>query len=624
MFNAQGERQELERTWEDQLEQWRAKQPDGTKEAPFRGASNIKFPLAQQHVDPVLSDLVQTLHGSQNFWNTRARRGQNTPDQAQAVNEGLRVLDEDFLKMRDVNKRGLLTACIHGTAIYKSHWLHQRKTVKDYDESGEITDKVKVRSQPAIDHIPLQRFFFPPEAWSLNAEDQGGAQWVAERLELKENELRARAQSEGAFRPPYDPEATEFVLQQARDQIEDEEVSQKIREQAEYEPFREQSIRIWEVWARFDVDGDGIDEDIFVIWHQETATVLRALHNPFLHGKRPYEAINYLPTQGIYGVGIIEKDEWAQQALTKLINAQVDNALIANTRMFSAPEGGSVQPGEPIYPGKIWLHERGEQIDAMQAGEIYPSLPQTISQFMQISENVTGVSEVRQGNVSELPSRTPASTTLQLLQEGSKRFDFILSNMREPFGRLGMKVLQNLAQYHRDNPVKWRQYFRNTLGPQDADQFIDVLEKPIHNIEQGFDISLQATSSQANREAEKQNFLSMIQLVGQVGSQLIQLAQLAEGSPQGSATQQTAARLFRGGTELLEELLERFDFQDADDIAPVQVAQQMQNLTQDQQAGGGQQAPAPQPGQTLGGLQGAPQPPSQAVRQALGLDGGGQ
>lgn len=624
LFNAEGARGELEDKWSDELEEFRSKQPEGSKDVPFSGASNIEFPLVQQHLDPVLADLMQSLHAAPEFWNAKARRGQST-EHANAVVEALRILDQDFLNMRDTNKKGLLTTAIHGTGVYKSHWIHRRKRVRDYNAEGDVEKMVKTRSEPAIDHIPLQRFYFPPEAWSIHAEEQGGARWVAEKILLKENELRERAQSDGPFQPQYDPTATEAVLDFRRH--EDEPVDEKIREQQDHQPFdRFKEIELFEVWAKFDVDGDGIDEEIFVVWHQDTGTILRALHNPFLHGKRPYEVINYLPTQGVYGIGIAEKDKWAQSTLSRLINAQVDNALIANTRMFSAPMGSGIQPGEPIYPGKIWLHDQGESVDAMQAGEVYPSLPQTISQFLEISEQVTGVSEARQGNVSELPSRTPAATTQSLLQQGAKRFDFILGNMRQPFGRLGMRVLQNLAQYYRQNPVRWQTYFQNAMGEEEADLIDEVLQQPIHNVERGFDITLQATSSTSNQAAERQNFLSMIQLLGQVGSQLIQLAQMAENQPPQSATAKTSAKLYQGGVSLMQELMDRFDLEQAEDILPTRLASQLGQMSGENQPAQGQQAAGgggqqPIPGQTLGGLQGAPQPPSEAIQRVLGLGG---
>lgn len=616
IFETKGNRNELERKWEDELERWRAKVPEGAKSWPFEGASNIKAPVTAMHTDPILADLMSTLHADDQFWNVEPRQP-NSIEGAKAWREALKYLDDDFLKMRETNRRAQLTNVIHGTAFYKTHWLHERKTVRDYNPAGEITEQTKTKSHPVIDHVPIQDFYFPAQAWDIRQEPQGGARWVAEKFELHPNQLRQRAQSDGAFQPAYDEDETEFVIQLATEKLEEEPLDDDIRELADYEPFRHLNVDLFEVWAEFDVDGDGIDESIQVIWHQETQTILRALYNPFLHGKRPYEVVNYLPTQSVYGIGIAEANHWAQKVLNKLLNAQVDNVLLANTRMFSAPLGSGIQPGEPIYPNKVWLHGPGEEIDSFQAGEVYPSLFQTITQFMDFSEKRTGASEAFQGNVTELPSRTPASTTINMLQQSSKRFEMVMANMRPALGRLGLRVMQNLAQYYRENPVKWEIYFNNILGEQQARELIDQLQQPIHNIESGFNVDINATSRKSSPEVEKQNFLSMLQIASQVYGQIIQTASLFEQAPEGSVVRETAQKAYQTGVELLGELFNRHDIQNAREMLPnLQAFQQQtaQVARQAQQAGVQTQ---------LGGPQGAA-PFAQAPEQTGQLFGLGQ
>ena len=92
------------------------------------------------------------------------------------------------------------------------------------------------------------------------------------------------------------------------------------------------------------MDDDGIDEDIVVIWHQPTANVLQATHNFWHHGKRLYEVQQYIQTFSLLGKGIAAMNEYAQAVASRLLNAQVDNALLANTRMYGIPEGMNFQP----------------------------------------------------------------------------------------------------------------------------------------------------------------------------------------------------------------------------------------------------------------------------------------
>jgi len=65
-------------------------------------------------------------------------------------------------------------------------------------------------------------------------------------------------------------------------------------------------------------------------------------------------------------------------------------------------------------------------------------------------EQRTGVSELRQGDVANLPSRTPASTVMSVLSEGKKKFDMVLANLREEaMGKIGQHILQNLVQINK-------------------------------------------------------------------------------------------------------------------------------------------------------------------------------
>jgi hypothetical protein len=289
--------------------------------------------------------------------------------------------------------------------------------------------------------------------------------------------------------------------------------------------------------------------------------ILRALHNPAFHGRDPFHITQYLPSFGIYGKGIAEIDEWAQNTATMLLNAQIHNVLLANTRMYTAPLGSNIQPGEPIYPGKIWLHGPDEAVGELRLGEVYPSIFQSLGGVMQYAEMRTGVSEIRQGNLTGLPSRTPATSLLSILREGNKRFDMILNNTRDVHSEMGLRMLQNVAQHFRDDPLQWQTFFQQALGPEDAMLMLEVLSGSVSDIEESFGVEVTATAAQVNKEVEKQSFIGLMQIVAQIGEQLVQVAQLVQTTPPGTPMYETGAAMFSGGVHLLKQLLERFDIQ---------------------------------------------------------------
>jgi hypothetical protein len=571
------DRRPLEKRWKHAIEDWRAKLPDGTLEFPFVGASNVIFPLTAIHSDPVYSDFMATFHASPHFWNTSPRNESNI-EKANSLREALRYINEDFLKLRDVNRVGFLYNVVLGSAVYKDHWMDKSHMKMSYDPTGKARLVAKKVSRPAIQHVPLQHFYFPANAVSLDPDHPvAPAQWCAQKFWLTKAQIKAKVVEDGDLLPGYDKKEVDHVFN--FDRTKEEPTDEVIQDEGDLNPFEDLKIDLFEVWVRYDADGDGIEEDIVVIYHEPTMSILRATYNPFRHGQRPFEILNYLPTFGPYGMGVAEVNQWAQYTLTKMLNAQVDNALLANTRMFGFPSGSNILPDEPIYPGRQFALGPNEQIQEIRLSDTYPSLPQSMFSFLQWAEQRTGVSELRQGNITGLPDRTPASTVLSILREGNKRFDMIISNMREPFTRMGLRLIQNFAQFAKDTPAEqeWMNYFISVMGEEQALQIFEIIQLSPEEIQREFGITTSATSALANQEVEKQSFVAVLQLVSQIYPQLLQTAQLIDQLPPGTTSHETAVSSYVGGIELLQRLLERFEIQNPEMYIPnMQVALQSQ------------------------------------------------
>ena len=582
----QGDRTRLERKWKDLILRLRARViGSGTSDVPFVGASALEYPLASIHFEPVYADLMQTLHIPKNFWSITPIRADKV-DGAKPFQEFLGIVEREELGMRQVNERALMDLVGLGTAVFKDYILHDRKTVRDYDDSGEIVKKTKLNFRPQVRHVPLQDFWIPAYAWRINPDEPGGAPWISHWFELTKSQFRQRTKAEAPYLPDYDPQAAERVMLGEKDQPET--VKALIRREDEYVPWQDRKIALHEVWARFDADGDGTDEDLTVVWHQDSGAMLRATYSPFLHGERPFEAVPYIPGFGFYGVGVVEADEWAQLAMTRLLNAAIDNTLVANSRMYSAPLGTNISPDEPIHSGKIWLLGAGEQIGEIRMGEVYPSMFQLMDRFMQWSEQRTGVSELRQGNISNLPGRTPASTVMSVLSEGNKKFDMVLAALRESYARIGRRVMKNLIQISKTDS-RYKGLAVQTLGETDGLKVVEILSGAINDIEEIYGVSVTATSSQTNKEVEKQSMTGLAQMFAQMDPTLIQYAQALsqiKGDP--NILISTIESAYTGQIELKTRILEAFDIKNSDEFVPA-VALQAQAA----QMGAGGMAGAP-------------------------------
>jgi hypothetical protein len=236
--------------------------------------------------------------------------------------------------------------------------------------------------------------------------------------------------------------------------------------------------------------------------------------------------------------------------------------------------------------------------------------------IMQYAEQRTSVSELRQGDLANLPSRTPASTVLSALKEGKKKFDMVMAGLRDSvFNEIGQHVVQNMVQITKDDP-RYIALALQVLGEADGSKVAEILQGPVHDIEEKFGISVSATSSIVNKEVEKQNFVGMGQMVAQIYPQMLQYAQaVAQATQDPTLLVSTLQAAYQGQVELLTRLLETFDVQNPEVYLPAPAQAQPMGPQAPAQPGMGAQA------QALGGAFG-PSPLAQGIdplSQILGL-----
>ena len=149
LTNTIGDRAPLEKSWENALLQWRAKLSDETLSFPYEGAANYEMPLTAIHSDPVVADLIQSLHASNDYWSATARR-QDTVDAASAMRRGMTALESRFIKMRRVNTKAFLENVVLGSACYKNWWKSERRGRRDANDPTRRS--IIEISEPCVTH----------------------------------------------------------------------------------------------------------------------------------------------------------------------------------------------------------------------------------------------------------------------------------------------------------------------------------------------------------------------------------------------------------------------------------------------------------------------------------------
>jgi hypothetical protein len=597
-------RDPLVQQWIRWLAQYRAPARTATRRFPFEGAANFELPITATDVDQLLAKFLQTIHATDNLW-TLSALNERWVNATAPLTTFMTWLDGSILKMYPTNKRALLEMVKLGTAIYKTGWTYERRDVYNYDEQGKVQKFVKIRSLPVVDHVRLNDFVVPPYATAIQPDAQNGAPWVAERHRISVRRLRSLADSSDPLMPAFDKKALEIVIKFEESGATDYDEWLRSMDydrrmygdpgtaaasgNGEFEKCldgavntgagglnKQHDIELWEIHARFPTKGRFSEDDIIVWYHQPTRTVVRGVYNYFHHASRPYDVVRYFPGDGFYGIGVCEQKEVFQGMASDLFNFTWDNVLLANSRMVVAKSGANISPGEPFYPNKVWIVDEdiNKSFGIFPMADIYPSLPM-LSQFVQsLGERRTGIADLQLGNLQSLPSRTPATTTMNLLQEGNRRPDLTIKDMRyEGLSNVGLRVLQNCQQFLGsalldEDGKQLLQIAVDMLGQPEGQEVATKLTTPAENAEFGVGVALTATSGSANKEQQKQSYLALLQLAAQLYPQFIQaigMGAQAPGTPIADIAYQSAAGL----QELFKRVLETYDIRNPETILPL-------------------------------------------------------
>ena len=576
MHRALNERRPLEAKWKDYLEQYRAPLTDSTKRFPYEGAADYTMQFAATIVDPLIARFVTTLHAPANLWSLQPLN-ERWVDLAKPFQDYLEYLDKTRLKMFDVDYRAAIELVKLGTCVYKHGWAYESRRVNTYDPAtGQVVPTRQTISGPFVDHVSLLDFLIPSESYEIQPDMQGGAPWVAEQFSLTRPAFKAKAIGQEPFLPEYDPAAV-AIVEKFEDSNRDAAATVKDAKYAldNNVPSDFKRINLWEVHCRFDSTGDGSVDDVVATFHLPSRTLLRAIYNPYAHNQRPYAAARYMRGDGFYGIGVIEQAEMVQEILSELLNSSMDNARLANSPMIAVKPGANVVPGEPIYPLKMWLLDNpATDVREFKFTTPYPSLQQLGPLIQLFGERRTGFSDLQQGNIQGLPSRTPATSMMQLLQEGNRRFDLTLKDLRFCLDEVGTRILQNCQQFM-SNPVQNPEAGRQlemvvmALGQPEGGYVAQTLALPLDDVANGLGVNVTATSGSVNKEVEKQSFLGLLQLQKDLFvptymtlAQVLSNPQVQLAMP---AVFQTASQLFVGTAELQTRLYEQFDIRNPEE-----------------------------------------------------------
>lgn len=318
---------------------------------------------------------------------------------------------------------------------------------------------------------------------------------------------------------------------------------------------------ILHVFCEYDIDGDGVKEDLYVVYDRTSQQCLKIDYNGF--DSRPFSIARYqIIPHKFFGLGVLEMIMPYQQAATDWYNFNVANAKLANSRFvvvkWGSPLAGSklrLMPNKPLYVNNV------EDISFTQAAELYPSSVQRELLNWQLADKRTGIQNAM-GSGPAPGKRTPATTAMTIIQQMNQRFTPAFDSIRGTMAdALVQACLRMQEKYQTDDSARdyLRSYWTKLLGPRGAAQIAKIMEDPTRDIRDALVIEMTAATQSINREADRQSSTMMMQMLGQYYQRMIQMSALAASPQAPPGVKAMIEKIAKANTEAMDRFLRTFD-----------------------------------------------------------------
>lgn len=550
------------------LTQWQndywAKPTKKVADFPFRGASTIVIPM-----DAIAVEAVHARTETQLFGQSQLVSATSISDEWDVAQKPV----EDFfnyyllevMKIKKELSYCLLEAEKFGTMIGKSQYERLVRYGTREIDGEEKEFGVVYKDGPSFYSIPDARFLLP--YWS---QDPQSSDWVGEE-HSKPPYYIYEAEKAGLFRPgTYEKLALYLENPQMAYPTggdgEEFERNQMDLEKTKYSVGR--GLKWVEIWLSWATDSSGVKKEIILHYHRETKLVMSIRYNYLSDLRRLYRTGVYFPVEHRWrGIGICKMNEQFQRSITVRHRQNIDNATLANIRMFKIHKLAGYGNGEPIFPGKMWFLDNMDQLDTVQLGEVYPSGYNTEQSDVIFSQQRTGVNEVTLG-MPQFGTPGTATSDLVRVQEGNRKYDLWYSRARE----FGNEILMDNADLLQQFGPRNLEYYQTAANGEMIRSFLSL---PSTYIREGLVIQLKISSQVHNKVLDRQNWQQIAAFINQYYQGLAQLA-IPLGNPM--MLQLIFTKGISAATEAMRQILETYDVRNIDRI----VVKELDTLLQGQ------------------------------------------
>jgi len=574
-----------ETMWRQLLRMYEGVPKNPVKSFPIENAPNIEITLGAIACDAIYAQAYDTIFSMEPFVTVRAvPKGKKDEEQSasvKALQRFVNFITDNELGIKESGDEAILDDCQLGTGIFYIPWTERRKKTK--------TAKI-LAAHPRVRCHPPEDTFAP----GGSVDDPDEAIWIGLRFWYTAQDIEAMAKTNQWNTLGIAPAGAKDWVRTFREAL-GKQMSGIERKGNLYE--------IFDIYCYFDIDDDGLDEDLYLVWDRTSRNILYVGYNPY--DRRPIEKMVYQRRSHLfYGLGVLEMMLPYQEELTDIHNYGTLNILLSNARIWKGTTG-KIPQNMTLWPNKvIELDNPAEDLVSEQMGDVHPSIWNAQTMVIQLAERRVGVNEMSMpSGGSNMGTRTPGITALSMLQQFNKRFTPAFGSMRKAFSAAVRQALYRYQEKVLSGRAKVLAHIVRILGAEDGYRVISLLRN--EDFDEGVVVELTAASAMVNKEAERQATFQLVGILSQYYQKTLELITIAANPQTPPVIADVAKQIAESAGEVIERTLRTFDQVRDPALFMIEVEEAIDQATADrprqavlqllggmQQAGaGGQSAP---------------------------------
>ena len=549
--------------FQTKLPEWRrlyeSRPLERNRQFPFENASNLVVPIIGIHCDTLHARIMASL------WKTKPLFYSKLYGTYDKDMDPIRQSWEDYLVFEatepeelnlyetesewvsEIVRYGTSTIKVPNTQRYDDYFQPAGDGVKG--SAGNFIRKL-VYDGPCPQKLAYQDFLIPENVPRWQEADIKIHIARLKRYQLLERQMFGvydKAVVDSLLTKP-DRTSVDYVVQQRQ---EDAEARTSHQGYAEWD--------VHECWFKWKTSNGDFTPRIIVWYHFRTNTILRAVYDfypdqPFIMGRLLYR------DDSVRGYGLCETLGQFQEELSVIHNQRRDNQTVANTKVWRVDPLSKLHEGYKVYPGAMLPAEEGE-IEPLTQGEVSQLSIEEERLSIDLAERRSGVSPPQQGFGAGTQGKRgvySAAGTLSLLQEGNRRTDSTIADIKYAHARLGQILSRQYAFLGLDSRKL------NLFGIQ-----AELVREAASLVKSGkLGLTVNASSASVNKEIEKQNDLMLTQIINKHYESIGHLVTAIQSVQTSPALKDYFQHVIDASNKLMRGILRNFDRDDSDILIP--------------------------------------------------------